>query len=337
VSTTFSAPGKLIVAGEYAVLDDRPAIVAAIDRRATCTFEPGETRRVAGLGAGPFEVVFESDGIRFDGDTEDRLGLLRAVFKVARKLGRRAPIGTYTVDTSAFFHGDDKLGFGSSAAAAVCFAAALLDDGKRPNVERVHSLAARAHREFSSGGSGVDVACSSYGGVFRFERRGGRPPETAPVLLCPEGVDVFACFAGAPQSTRDYLEKVRAFAQGDRRRYRAAIDDVGYATLELLGTLRPDEDPRVFFAAIDRCRRAMRRFGDRVGIDVVSPPHRAIARVARAAGGAAKPSGAGGGDVAACFAPSARTSEMRAALEAAGYPTFDTAVGGEVEGVRRDG
>ena len=35
-----SAPGKLVVSGEYAVLTGAPALVAAVDRRVTCTLAP---------------------------------------------------------------------------------------------------------------------------------------------------------------------------------------------------------------------------------------------------------------------------------------------------------
>ena len=34
-----SAPGKIVVTGEYAVLVGAPALVAALDRRARCTME----------------------------------------------------------------------------------------------------------------------------------------------------------------------------------------------------------------------------------------------------------------------------------------------------------
>ena len=32
-----SAPGKAVVSGEYAVLAGAPALIAALDRRVTCT------------------------------------------------------------------------------------------------------------------------------------------------------------------------------------------------------------------------------------------------------------------------------------------------------------
>ena len=38
---SFSAPGKLFLAGEYAVLAEGTAVVTAVDRRAVARFVPG--------------------------------------------------------------------------------------------------------------------------------------------------------------------------------------------------------------------------------------------------------------------------------------------------------
>ena len=39
---TVLAPGKLVLVGEYAVLDGAPAIVAAVDRGVRCVLSPGD-------------------------------------------------------------------------------------------------------------------------------------------------------------------------------------------------------------------------------------------------------------------------------------------------------
>ena len=43
MNQTVFAPGKLVIAGEYAVLDGAPAIVLAIDRGVRCDIEPANT------------------------------------------------------------------------------------------------------------------------------------------------------------------------------------------------------------------------------------------------------------------------------------------------------
>ena len=44
--TLIHAPGKLMVAGEYAVLDGAPAVVLAVDRGVQCRISPGEDLQI---------------------------------------------------------------------------------------------------------------------------------------------------------------------------------------------------------------------------------------------------------------------------------------------------
>ena len=59
---SYSAPGKLMVAGEYAVLFDYPALVMAMDCRAKSTLTPANTCSVLGIDEEVFEVK-KSDGV----------------------------------------------------------------------------------------------------------------------------------------------------------------------------------------------------------------------------------------------------------------------------------
>lgn len=333
--SAYSAPGKLIIAGEYAVLEGHPALVAAVDRRALCTLERGDALLISGLGAGPYRVEVEDESVSIEGDDEDRLALLRAVLEQACFDGDPLPLGHLRVDTSAFLLDGQKLGIGSSAAAAVALAAAVLDRDGRLDVDRVMHLADAAHTSFSGvRGSGIDIAASSRGGVLRFTRANGEVHcESSP--LCPDGLSVVVTFAGEPTSTRDLLRKVQAFEDVDTKAYDRAMDDVGYASRELLDAVAPDEDPRVFLAAVDRCRRSLQRLGEKAKVDIVSAPHRQIARLARQHGGAAKPSGAGGGDVAVAFVPTESRAALERDLEEAGFPVVPLEVG--AAGVRREG
>jgi phosphomevalonate kinase len=332
--SAYSAPGKLLIAGEYSVLEGHPALVAAADRRATCTLEPGPALLVSGLGLGPCAVRLEDESVHIEGDPDDRLALVRAVLEQAGFEGVRLPRGHLWVDTSAFYLGEHKLGLGSSAAAAVALSAAVLDEGGPLDTSRVMELADSAHAAFSGvHGSGVDIAASSRGGVLRFSRADGEVT-CEESRLCPPGLSLVVAFAGKGTSTRDFLRKVQGFEDEDTKAYDRAMDDLGYAAVELLNAVAPSEDPRVFLAAVDRCRRAMQRLGERARIDVVSESHRKIARLARQHGGAAKPSGAGGGDVAVVFVPDDDRERLEQALEAAGFPVVPLRVG--AEGVRRE-
>ena len=47
MSRTILAPGKLMIAGEYAVLDGAPALVLAVDRGVKCSVTPADTLSIS--------------------------------------------------------------------------------------------------------------------------------------------------------------------------------------------------------------------------------------------------------------------------------------------------
>ena len=160
-----SAPGKLVLSGEYVVLDGAPALAMAVDCRAQVTIQPadgdeyvvdsrGETRR--------FEP--REDGIRFSAD-DGRFGLLEFAWAASTpECAQRL-----TLDTESFFDtaSGRKLGLGSSAALTVALCRALLP--RDTSMESVFNAATRAHRAFQTGvGSGVDVASACFGGVLEY-------------------------------------------------------------------------------------------------------------------------------------------------------------------------
>lgn len=338
---SFSAPGKLVIAGEYAVVEGRPALVAAVDRRAVCRVEAAPVLQVSALGRGPLVAREQWGEIFFPDDDTGAFALTAAVMTEAMARGVELPTAHIVLESDRFSLRDRqgrplKLGLGSSAAVAVALAAALTGDASRAELLSILRVADAGHRRFSQGrGSGVDVAAAAWGGVIRFEREGpGRPMVAEPWPLCPPGLSLVCAFAGESTSTRAFLEGVEAFAGRDRAQHLQSMDEIERGTLELLEAAQPGEDPRVFLAAIDRCRRALQRLGERAGVDIVSAPHREIAKIARAFGGAAKPSGAGGGDVAICFVPHDARAALSDALEAAGYPVTLLEVG--APGVREE-
>ena len=122
-----TAPGKLILTGEYAVLDGAPALVVAVDRRVIAR------RRTGPRGSSPF--------------------LLSVADELARRFGPDHPATKaafeIVVDSQRFFLGQYKLGIGSSAAvtvAATALALASLHD-KLPVIDRdtILSIATAAH------------------------------------------------------------------------------------------------------------------------------------------------------------------------------------------------
>ena len=71
--------------------------------------------------------------------------------------------------------------------------------------------------------------------------------------------------------------------------------------------------------ALHGARAAMAHMGRSAGIDIVSAPHAQIAKLAETHGGAAKPSGAGGGDIAVALVPDDTRAQFVAGIAAAGF------------------
>ncbi len=130
------APGKLVLLGEYAVLDGAPALALAIDRGVACLVEP----------VGPGEPL------RLETPGDDRFA--RAALDAVN-----APAARYRFFAHRPVDLPSKPGFGSSAAATV--AAVLAGGGRGPEAFDVHHAV-------QGGGSGVDVAASLVGGLILF-------------------------------------------------------------------------------------------------------------------------------------------------------------------------
>ena len=115
-----SAPGKVMIAGEYVVLDGAPAICMAIDRRARVTIKAGDgdRHRISAPGLHEHEIAVNS--IR---EVAASIPLLAAAWDaLAPPENARLSI---RIDTREFRLDGIKLGIGSSAAATVALVAAM--------------------------------------------------------------------------------------------------------------------------------------------------------------------------------------------------------------------
>ncbi len=176
-----SAPGKLVVSGDYAVLAGAPAVVLALDVRAQVELAPSEDDTCA-VDAPDLDIHaahgrFAGGRMHWDTDraTAERLALVGAVLEALQPAVDGAGVNL-RLDTHAFFSGagQAKLGLGSSAALTVALAGALHAAGGQPAPELVALVA--IHRCLQDGrGSGLDIAASLLGGTLVYRLREGQP------------------------------------------------------------------------------------------------------------------------------------------------------------------
>ena len=275
-----SAPGKILLSGEYAVLFGAPAIVAAANRRVRARLTPDYVDEMSKRALARFVAVMATKK-----HAQMRYGRVK---------------GNLVVDSTELRKDKRKLGLGSSAAAAAC-AAGLVAAAKHKNLiaerDNLFTDAYLGHGEHSKSGSGVDVAASVYGGYLRYALGSARP--TVETLAVPELV-TRVVWTGESSDTSSFLSRMRAFQADNAGAFEAALAPLMHAASDLSDGFESG-DTQTLLTGTRAYAQAMKLFGDACGLEIVEEKLEWIMKKADLHGGAAKPSGAGGGDVAIVF------------------------------------
>lgn len=279
-----TAPGKLIVTGEYAVLDGAPAIVIAVDRRAIAR------RNATPRGSSPF--------------------LLAVADEIAARRGAADPAATaaleVSVDSTAFYDRMTKLGLGSSAAVTVAATALALGTADRHEVLEVALAAhARAQGPLGARGSGADIAASVHGGTIVFSLPGGAGPCHVERRRWPASVAIFPFFTGAPADTAQLVGRVQAARDAHRTAVDAALTAVADASRAACVAMSapPDIAAVALIGAIALAANATDRLAIVTKVNLVPECVTAARAALVRLGGTAKTTGAGGGDVGIAVVP----------------------------------
>ncbi len=186
------APGKLMLAGEWAVLEvGNPCIVLAIDKYVKAKVEEsqGIVINARDLGIEKAEAEFNGKELKFkkelSKEEEEKLVMAKNSVEICLKYLQESGIKTKKFTTSTESEitsivlkdgSTAKIGFGSSAAAVVAIIkAALKLHGQEIDSlaakEKIYKLGCIAHY-FGQGkvGSAFDVAASTYGGALVYKR-----------------------------------------------------------------------------------------------------------------------------------------------------------------------
>lgn len=291
---TLRVPGKAMLIGEYAVLDGSAAVVAAIDSYARATLRPAH--------APPSPFVQAAH---------------REAAAALRGMGRALPNEEgwqAEVDTSAFSHGGHKLGLGSSAAVTVatvacCFVAAGLAVETAEVRGLIAVTAQRAH-DIAQGvrGSGADILAATWGGLRRLGDTGCAPDQEPPRLALPSGIVLRLVGTSESASTAQLVARYRSAGS----LVAAPRQQLAQAASEFVAGCLGADAARVL-AAVHAAEAGYRQLGTVLDCPLVTAEHALIVGAARRVGGAAKPSGAGGGDLAVALLPSEAAAERFAA------------------------
>lgn len=314
-----SAPGKLFLIGEYAVLDGAPALLTAVDRRARVRLTPAADGdwQLSAANLGIRAMCLGPDGAipGYAGpELRQKLRVFDAVLRtVNARLPTPLPAQHVAIDTADFARDGHKLGLGSSAAVAAALTCALgRAAGQYWSQAELTQRAIDAHRAAQNGaGSGGDVAVAVYGGLIAYRR------DQSPVALdWPHSLVGMAVVTGDGASTPDLVARVRALADDQPAAYKRAMGALTELADRVQQSLVNGSD---FLRLADDYFRALGFLDGHAGAGIISDRHHELHALAAQHHAVFKSSGAGGGDVGLLFVErGANETAVRSAFDAAG-------------------
>jgi len=284
---TASAPGKVILSGEYAVLDGAPAVCMAVSRRARVELETIDADFSAVTAPGFTDAIgrFKSNGngIQWQ-DGQAVFAVVDAVCGVV-DFGSTGAIAI-KLDSNEFIDPatKQKIGIGSSAAITVALCAAVTHSA---DVAILSSVARRAHAELQDGaGSGVDIACSLSGGLLEYRMESA----SVTALEWPAGLSYRLLWSGVAADTSEKLSKLAAsVSKSSRQRLLSAAESMAVAW-------RSNDANKVIAEYRDYCEQ-LHQFSVDHDLGIFDAGHAELWHAAATEGLIYKPCGAGGGDI----------------------------------------
>jgi mevalonate kinase len=211
-----SAPGRVSLLGEHAVLYDYPTLVVAVNQRLSVTLTPRADRRIvihSALGA------YESDLTQIEIAKPFQF-ILTAIkqWQTHFKMG-----ATFTIEADF----TDQMGLGSSAAATVATLSVLnawlnLNNSN----EKLIEIGIDIIRAVQGLGSGADIAASVSGGVIYFKKN--------PLLIEPLSFShpLTVIYTGSKTPTVDVVQAVNHAFKNKSAQFKKIIQNIGEGALE---------------------------------------------------------------------------------------------------------
>lgn len=301
---TVSAPGKLLLLGDHAVVYGKPCLVTAVSERLTVSL----------LSSPDGEMHFETPGV------SDTRFIMAAIEMAQSDWGATLPPVTLT--TKSGFSGNYGLGSSAAVTAATLFAFAEYI-GKKVALDDLFRLSHKAILSVQKVGSGFDAASAVRGGTIWYENLGRNIMPVAhramPLIVGFTGVkaDTAAIVSDIAKKYAAQKERVTRIFEAIAELVTAAREKMAEGDWERVGKL------------MDFNQEYLRDLG------VSSEKLESLITAAKGAGAwGAKLSGAGGGDCMIALAPEDKKVKIEKAIEGAGGQVIH--ITPNAPGVRRE-
>jgi len=335
---TVSAPGKLMLSGEWSILEkNTKCIVLAVQQRVYVTIQNSEyiSVHLKDFNIDSKAKIAENMVI-FDKEDPKLIFTQFAIYTTInylRLLNR--PIKGFQLETWGDIKtvrneetGQEmKIGFGSSAAAVVAIVCAVLEFHGISfeilnNKEIIFKLSIISHY-FGQGkiGSGFDIAASTFGGALVYKRFDPEwlhmnlqshslldvinmkwPLLEYEKLELPSELNMMVGFTGTSASTKKLVKEMKFFKEKESEVYFMIISRISDVTEQLVEAIRRRENVTIL-KLLDQNRLLLEELSLACSCHLEIVEHQIMSHTASKYGGVAKFSGAGGGDcsIGICF------------------------------------
>lgn len=219
-----SAPGSLMLLGEYGVLYGKQALVCAVNKRMTVTMTPRNDQCIEIESAlGRYQTTLGA--ITIEKPFEYILGVLK-YYQGRMKRGCHIHVAT---DFS------DKMGLGSSAAVTVAMISALSAwfNAKISSLDLVRR-AKSVVQQIQGLGSGADIAASVYGGIVGYQTQ----PLSAEKFLVTH--PLIALYSGYKTPTAVVVKQVQNHFSAHPHLFRSIQNAIGQCALDGMQFMRKE-------------------------------------------------------------------------------------------------
>ncbi|WP_426349048.1 phosphomevalonate kinase [Alloiococcus sp. CFN-8] len=327
---TIKVPGKLMIAGEYAVLEPGyKAVVVAVDRHITTEVRLASSNSLVLSQLGFNDVTWEYSGEEIVFNIQDeKLCFIQNALKVSHRYLKdinKSPL-PFTLSIISDLNDPEtgkKYGLGSSAAIVTSVISAFLyihgEYNGKEDLIKIFKLSAMAHVITQRNGSGADIAAACFGGWIQYSSYSSLwllnklsegysikeihdmtwPNLFIERIVPPKALRLAVGWTKESVGTAPMVKKIQEFQKNHKNLYNEFLEESYNSVAKLINAFENNEVKKAL-EALHKNRKALLKLSDAAKVNIETRKIKTLCSIADIFG-IGKSSGAGGGDCGIAF------------------------------------